>query len=454
MTTSKTIDIPVDVREELRKFRFSRLKGISVLILCLEVQERLEDISLEELAEELPENAPRYVVISYPLKHPDGRIAVPLALINWKPTTSSPEMNTLHASGLSIFQQVAEVSRMQELITTLYETERETLATELEALLAIYGDDALSEFHDKDNDEGMIRVTVGVNLLEPHDEISISILISLPPTYPHAAPPQMQLLSKYIGSHGVDSALFGEILRSFVSELAGAQWVQDEPAIYNGIEDAREKCTRWYEDLSTRVVVGELQREEERENRLATNPQLIAQEKQLEEEAILAASMEHQLDGLPEGLEIITTPSVTYTKSTFAGHCVRISSPSQVPLILNHLQSDRKIARATHPVINAWRCKTDDGVQHQDNDDDGESAAGNRIAHLLSILLVAHPLRDVLVVVTRWYGGVHLGADRFKYINQVAREALELAGVLNDGDDDGAVGVGGKKAKDISRKKK
>ncbi|TIA69979.1 hypothetical protein E3P77_03488 [Wallemia ichthyophaga] len=121
MSQSKTIDIPVQVREELRKFRFSRLEGISVLIvkinkqkLCLEVDERLENISVEELADELPENAPRYVVISYPLKHADGRLAVPLALINWKPTTSSPEMNTLHASGLSMFQQVAQVSRIVE----------------------------------------------------------------------------------------------------------------------------------------------------------------------------------------------------------------------------------------------------------------------------------------------------------------------------------------------------
>ncbi|TIB67264.1 UPF0029-domain-containing protein [Wallemia mellicola] len=366
MSTSKTIDIPVEVRDDLRKFRFSRLKGISVLIvkinkqtLSLETQERLEDISLEELADE---NAPRYVVISYPVKHPDGRIAVPLALINWKPTTSSPEMNTLHAS-----------------------------------------------------------------------------------TYPSNAAPQMQLLSKYIGSHGVDSVLFGEILRSFISENTGAEWQPDEPAIYNGIEDAREKCTKWLEDLNTRVSVGEIQREEERELRLATNPQLIAHEKQLQEEALYAAELEQQQQGLPDGLEIITTPSVTYTKSTFAGHCVRITSPDQVPLILNHLQTDRKIARATHPVINAWRCKTPDGVQHQDNDDDGESAAGNRIAHLLSILDV----NNVLVVVTRWYGGVHLGADRFKYINQVAREAMDLAGVLNDDDE-----MNGKKAKEISRKKK
>jgi hypothetical protein len=48
--------------------------------------------------------------------------------------------------------------------------------------------------------------------------------------------------------------------------------------------------------------------------------------------------------------------------------------------------SDRRIARAAHPVINAWRCTTG-GVVHQDNDDDGETAAGGRLAHLLQILV-------------------------------------------------------------------
>jgi len=74
-----------------------------------------------------------------------------------------------------------------------------------------------------------------------------------------------------------------------------------------------------------------------------------------------------------------------------------------------------------------------------DNDDDGESAAGGRLAHLLQIL-VSHLLlwlivpleyylqdvKDVLVVVTRYFGGTLLGADRFKHINQAARDALEL----------------------------
>jgi putative IMPACT (imprinted ancient) family translation regulator len=78
-----------------------------------------------------------------------------------------------------------------------------------------------------------------------------------------------------------------------------------------------------------------------------------------------------------------------------------------------------------------------------DHDDDGESAAGGRLAHLLQIL-VSHSLlwpivpfeyylqdvKDVLVVVTRYFGGTLLGADRFKHINQAARGALELGGFI------------------------
>lgn len=35
---------------------------------------------------------------------------------------------------------------------------------------------------------------------------------------------------------------------------------------------------------------------------------------------------------------------------------------------------------------------------------------------------------DVVVVVTRWYGGVKLGPDRFRIINAAARDALVKGG--------------------------
>jgi len=34
-------------------------------------------------------------------------------------------------------------------------------------------------------------------------------------------------------------------------------------------------------------------------------------------------------------------------------------------------------------------------------------------------------VRNVMVVVSRWYGGVHLGPDRFRLINNAAKEVLE-----------------------------
>lgn len=38
--------------------------------------------------------------------------------------------------------------------------------------------------------------------------------------------------------------------------------------------------------------------------------------------------------------------------------------------------------------------------------------------------------RNILVVVSRWYGGVHLGPDRFRLINNAARQVIEKAGLL------------------------
>jgi putative IMPACT (imprinted ancient) family translation regulator len=70
-----------------------------------------------------------------------------------------------------------------------------------------------------------------------------------------------------------------------------------------------------------------------------------------------------------------------------------------------------------------------------DNDDDGEDAAGTRLAHLLDIMVLSpfsvlrrQDLKNVMVIVSRWYGGVMLHGDRFKHISNVGREALEVGG--------------------------
>ena len=67
-----------------------------------------------------------------------------------------------------------------------------------------------------------------------------------------------------------------------------------------------------------------------------------------------------------------------------------------------------------------WRVKRDDGIQFQDCDDDGETAAGGRLLHLLTMM----DAWNMIVVVSRWFGGTHLGPDRFKHINSAARDVV------------------------------
>ena len=140
---------------------------------------------------------------------------------------------------------------------------------------------------------------------------------------------------------------------------------------------------------------------------------------------------------------------VTEKKSVFVARVATVHSPTQARHYLDHLlASDKKVARATHN-INAWRIRggtasfntstnTNDLIDgnhtndrkpskeilYQDSDDDGETAAGTRLLHLLQLM----DAWNVIVVVSRWYGGVQLGPDRFRIINAVAREAIVRAG--------------------------
>jgi len=62
----------------------------------------------------------------------------------------------------------------------------------------------------------------------------------------------------------------------------------------------------------------------------------------------------------------------------------------------------------------------------ENRDDDGETGASDQLLFLLQRAQVL----NTLVVVTRWYGGVKLGPDRFRIITNVAKELLQEMGIL------------------------
>ncbi|KAJ6558454.1 ribosomal protein S5 domain 2-type protein [Mycena vulgaris] len=111
---------------------------------------------------------------------------------------------------------------------------------------------------------------------------------------------------------------------------------------------------------------------------------------------------------------------LTDRKSIFLAHTSILSHPTALPQFLGHLQALPRIKRATHCMF-AYQAA---GVAGQS--DGGEGGSGDRLARLLRLA----GCENVVVVVWRWYGGVKLGADRWKCISMVAREALDGGGFL------------------------
>ena len=93
-----------------------------------------------------------------------------------------------------------------------------------------------------------------------------------------------------------------------------------------------------------------------------------------------------------------------------------VTDRAQVDAFLKALKRDKKFARATH---NSWAALLSDGTPLKG--DDGEAGAGMVILRMLE----REGLADHVIVVTRWYGGKHLGGDRFRHVQDCVRAYLD-----------------------------
>lgn len=90
-------------------------------------------------------------------------------------------------------------------------------------------------------------------------------------------------------------------------------------------------------------------------------------------------------------------------------------SADDAKAFIKALKRNKKFAKATH---NTWGVICDDGAI---KNDDGESGAGMVILRMLE----RDEIKNQIVVVTRWYGGKHLGGDRFRHVQTCVRAYLE-----------------------------
>ncbi|XP_072516104.1 protein IMPACT isoform X2 [Salminus brasiliensis] len=308
----------------------------------------------------------------------------------------------------------------------------QTQIEEIEALSSIYGD----EWCVIDEASRIFCIKISDDIYEP--KWSACLQIILPEDYPSSAPPIYQINAGWL--RGPDRVRLSNSLEELYLENVG------ESILYLWVEKIREflmersQCTNTEEPETCRAAVTT----EEQDEGWGDVPDYSSLKLSTEQAHLFSSSSadEEEMPPIKHG------EAVTDRRSTFQPHLAPVVTPKQVQRVIDQLYENKKIASATHNIY-AYRIYCEDKSTFlQDCEDDGETAAGGRLLHLLQILDV----RNVLVVVSRWYGGILLGPDRFKHINNCARNILVQEGYAETTDE--ASKPGGKSRKPKNKKMK
>nr|CAD7587549.1 unnamed protein product [Timema genevievae] len=286
------------------------------------------------------------------------------------------------------------------------------IVDEIEALSSIYEKEWKTE--DEANRSYSIKVGEG--------EQYVILYTKLPEDYPSQSPPVFQLSAPSLSNQSkmhINAALQAVYLEN-IGECVIFQW----------IEKIRELL----------------------QEQLFAKDQVEENEEVVEDLSVKLDSVSIDTDELPE---IIHGEIITDRRSVFQGHVARVFSTRQVKQVLDKLYEEKTIEKATHNIYAYRILKEDTKSFIHDSEDDGETQAGARVMHLLEVTNLvgvsssfmtlvdninnsSHDclysqilnVQNVLVVVTRWYGGTHLGPDRFRHINNSARQVLDKAGFI------------------------
>ena len=107
-------------------------------------------------------------------------------------------------------------------------------------------------------------------------------------------------------------------------------------------------------------------------------------------------------------------------RSAFQAHLAEARSEREVILVLERIRGSKLVKGATHPAIYAYRFMENDDL-FESRDDDGEAGASSKLLFLLQALR----LKNIILIVTRWFGGIKLGSCRYKHIVNVAKNLLK-----------------------------
>lgn len=235
------------------------------------------------------------------------------------------------------------------------------LIEELDAIQAIYPESL------KELTPDIYNITI-----PEHDDVIVQM--SFPHNYPNESPNIIQVVTK-------DAIKFPDnsYVEEKMKEILESTFHSEEVVIFEFIGEV----TLFLENFE----------EEHREQ--IEQARAKAQQKQVEREV---ARQQASRETTPYTIENKTLQDVDVLKgwiqsdpihdrgSTFVAFAKSVNTVEEAEEALELLVTDRKVARSNHNM-NAWRIKGENGVSFQDCDDDGETAAGLRMLHLMTVCI-------------------------------------------------------------------
>jgi len=269
------------------------------------------------------------------------------------------------------------------------------------------------------------------NAIEDQEDIFLKLNIFFQDTYPSDEPPIYEIDCKWT-EKGIDISLddkykkdisnkFLDIWNDFKGEVIVYEWVQ---ALTDYIEsELKDNLIKDIQKNNASTTISIPINDSKSPGDSSDDSDLDESLKSMHITSFSNAS-------IPEGVELPTIYSsqepIVDRKSVFIAHIASIQYVTQVGMVVKELLKNKKIAKATHNMF-AYRIEEEGGVINEGNDDDGEHGAGITLEGLLEVI----DARNVFVMVSRWYGGIKLGPDRFKHIKDVALQLLDEHGYVS-----------------------
>lgn len=337
--------------------------------------------------------------------------------------------------------------------------DKEEQEIELVAIEAIYSEDYFNHFSKIEEQDIRLKLKLKSNQTHIRSIFKISILLAeekyiylfvgLPIDYPSISLPFYYLEPSWIEDLGDINGIPSYIIKDIDNQL-NSLFIPGFPILFEWISYLREKLIDHYDNISN--LISNLSLNNTNSQPQSSFSSIVDSEEEnsdidvedLEDNKNIKISYYDEGDNEEfdsnknkylnqdnDTDRMVGFPGLSHSepliekKSVFVAHVAPVNSIEDVKRVQEVILLDKKVKRATHNIM-AYRIVTPDGVVKASCDDDGETAAGGRLLHLLGLT----DCKNVIVVVTRWYGGVQLGPARFKCINNVARKQLEKSGFI------------------------